>query len=152
MYSVSGIAVAIPGHLFHQDQFELDDEDIDIISKNKVTGLRKVFMFPEGAKDSDINLELQDRRDPRRLNCRMVAKTRSITIAVSTRKRPFSSWTFNDVKAQLGIHAGSYSDLPKAKLPMADVDMSTTQIKDTIGEIIKTISICPAISSGTERS
>ncbi|RPB22038.1 hypothetical protein L211DRAFT_851015 [Terfezia boudieri ATCC MYA-4762] len=44
----------------------------------------------------------------------------SMSISLSTKKRPFSSWTFNEFKAQFNIEADSFATIPRFILPSAD--------------------------------
>ncbi|KAF8470136.1 hypothetical protein BDZ91DRAFT_38956 [Kalaharituber pfeilii] len=121
-------------------------------------------MFPEGTEDSDITIELQDRKNPKQ-TIRLQADSNSflqseaeigaMTLVVSTPQRPFSSWTFNEFKHQFGIIANSYADLDTFELDMEDfsgnIDIEKI-FEDMLTETNKLQFICPAVHKGKESS
>ncbi|KAF8476121.1 hypothetical protein BDZ91DRAFT_711004 [Kalaharituber pfeilii] len=125
---------------------------------------KSLFMFPKGIEDSDITIELQDRKDPKQ-TIRLLVDSNSIlqseaeigtmTLVVSTLQRPFSSWTFNEFKDQFGIIADSYGDLDTFELDMEDFSGNAEVEKlfeDMLTETTKLQFICPTVHKGKESS
>ncbi|KAF8467850.1 hypothetical protein BDZ91DRAFT_130457 [Kalaharituber pfeilii] len=80
-----------------------------------------------------------------------------MTLVVSTPQRPFSSWTFNELKNQFGVDflADSYGDLDTFELDMEDFSGNAKVeklIEDMLIETMKLQFICPTVHKGNESS
>jgi hypothetical protein len=114
-------------------------------------GARRSFEFPEGASlHSDLTLELQsdkhnvilERNNSStdsllRHQATAQQNSKPMTIVISTKQRPFSSWTFNEFKAQFNLNAAvSYASLKKFELCPVDVE-ADEQGKEVIDDAFK---------------
>ena len=88
---------------------------------------------------------LLDRTDSSDAHIQHEAALGSLTINLSTKQRPFSSWTFNEFKAQFNIEADNYASLPRFILPSAYLSEKKIQehIDDELKEVMKIYQICP---------
>ncbi|KAF8415777.1 hypothetical protein EV426DRAFT_706544 [Tirmania nivea] len=103
---------------------------------------------------SDLTLEVQD--DKNQLykfdqhSLEDEAASGSIIIVISTNQRPFSSWTFSELKAQFVLFAESYTELQKFHLPkVLSNHNKVPQLTNNIArEVEKALLICPTATTG----
>ena len=123
----------------------------------------QLITFPEGIEPSDLTLEFQFKEDQQKENYKLVKMDKAslhevaalgvLNIVISTKQKPFSSWTFNECKTHFNLVADTYGELPKFTSTLGDLP-DQSYIDTTVDELCKICTICPSAMTGVgcERS
>ena len=115
--------------------------------------------FPEGTEPSDLTLEFQVKQEKTKLDqtsLQNAAASGSLMIVISTMRRAFSSWTFDEFTAHFKLTASNYRDLTRFTLTPGDFPDgfpggdSESYINNTLNEVLKIYTLCPSALAGIE--